>query len=253
MRKILLFINGQLGLKVIDFVIKQPDIEISGVVINSTDKRSSGYMENLLREYPSLLIFEFSENLWIQTQFENVIQDSDLAVSALFGHLIPLSVVEHFGSNIVNLHPSFLPLGKGSDPIPWAIIENQKQGVSIHVVEGKLDSGPVVAQSQIKATFDLTAGDIYELAMNELFKLFKEYIKNWPTEVKFAPQVGEQSFHQTSELSMLRNNLARGSAEVERSLRIVQALNFNNGRKCRLRLANGEVWEISLSMTRVEE
>jgi len=34
-RKILLFINGQLGLKVIDFVIKQPDIEISGVVINS--------------------------------------------------------------------------------------------------------------------------------------------------------------------------------------------------------------------------
>ncbi len=253
MNKIILFVNGQLGLRVIEFVNQHPSFEISGVVLNAPEKRSSTLLPSLLFEYPTLNFFEFSENLWAQKQFEDVIKVSDLAVSALFGHLIPSDVIEHFGSNIVNLHPSLLPIGRGSDPIAWALIENQKQGATIHVVEASLDSGPIVAQREVKAAFDLSAGDIYGLAMDELFKLFKEFIQRWPTEIEYLPQEGPTSFHHSSELASLRSNLAHGSAEVEHSLRVIQALTFSDGRSARLRLTNGELWEISLSMARVEE
>ena len=237
----------------IEFVNKQTNFEISGVVLNAPEKRSSTLLPSLLLEYPTLNFFEFSENLWVQKQFEDAIKVSNLAVSALFGHIIPANVLEHFGSDIVNLHPSLLPIGRGSDPVAWALIENQKQGVTIHVVEASLDSGPIVAQREVKATFDLSAGDIYGLAMDELFKLFKEFIKKWPAEIKHLPQEGSTSFHHTTELASLRSNLAHGSAEVEHSLRVIQALTFSDGRSARLRLTNGELWEISLSMARVEE
>ena len=237
MKRIILFVNGQLGLRVIEFVNKQTNFEISGVVLNAPEKRSSTLLPSLLLEYPTLNFFEFSENLWVQKQFEDAIKVSDLAVSALFGHIIPANVLEHFGSNIVNLHPSLLPIGRGSDPIAWAC----------------LDSGPIVAQREVKTTFDMSAGDIYGLAMDELFKLFKDFIQNWPSEIKCVPQEGRTSYHQTSELASLRSDLGRGSAEVEYSLRVIQALTFSDGRSPRLRLNNGELWEISLSMARVEE
>lgn len=253
MRKVILFINGELGLRVLELVYKQPKFEISGVVLNAPEKRVSALLPNLVFDYPTLNFFEYSENLWGQTEFEDAIKVSDLAVSALFGHLIPIHVIEHFGFNIVNLHPSLLPIGRGSDPIAWALIENHKQGVTIHVVEKSLDSGPIVAQSEVEVTFDLTAGDIYGLAMEELFRLFKEFIKRWPTEIEYIPQEGLASFHRASELAALRSVLAHGSAEIERSLRVIQALTFSDGRSARLRLTNGELWEISLSVARVEE
>lgn len=237
----------------IEFVNKQTNFEISGVVLNAPEKRSSTLLPSLLLEYPTLNFFEFSENLWVQKQFEDAIKVSNLAVSALFGHIIPANVLEHFGSDIVNLHPSLLPIGRGSDPVAWALIENQKQGVTIHVVEASLDSGPIVAQREVKATFDLSAGDIYGLAMDELFKLFKDFIQKWPTEIKYVPQEGRASYHETSELASLRSDLGHGSAEIEHSLRVIQALTFSDGRSARLRLNNGELWEITLSMARVEE
>lgn len=253
MKKIILFINGQLGKRVLEYVNQQPNFIISGVVLNAPEKRSSALLPNLLLEYPSLNFFEFSHNLWDQKQFNDAIKISDLAVSALFGHVIPVGVIKHFGSNIFNLHPSLLPMGRGSDPIAWALIENQKQGVTIHVVEEGLDSGPIVAQREVETTFDMSAGDIYSLAMDELFNLFKEFIQKRPTEIKYIPQEGPTSFHQTLELASLRGRLLRGAADIEQSLRMIQALSFSDGRIARLRLMNGELWEISLSMARVEE
>jgi methionyl-tRNA formyltransferase len=252
-KKVLLFVNGHLGIRVIDFVNQQPRFEISGVVLNACEKRSPLLLQNLLIKYPTLKFFEFSKNLWSLTQLQDVIRNSDLAVSALFGHLIPVDVIEHFGFNIVNLHPSLLPIGRGSDPIAWAIIENQKQGVTIHVMERTLDSGPIISQSELEVTFNSTAGDIYDLAMEELLRLFKEFIQKWPTQIKYTPQEGPKSFHRTSELASLRSNLGHGSVELEHSLRVIQALTYSDGRGARLRLTNGELWEISLKAARVEE
>ncbi len=253
MKKVILFVNGQFGLRVVEYVNQQPDFVILGLVLNSPKKRSSNIFSELLLRYPTIRIFEYSKKLWEETQFENAIKESELAVSALFGHRIPISVIEHFGLNIVNLHPSLLPIGRGSDPIAWALLEKQKQGVTIHVVEPSLDSGPIIAQSEIVTTFDLTAGEIYELALEELFRLFEEFIQKWPAGIKHVPQGGPVSYHSKTELDLLRRRLASGSAEVEQSLRVIQALTFSDGRTAQLRLTNGELWAISLSMARVEE
>jgi len=253
MNKILLFVNGKLGLKLINFLASETETEVAGVVVNGPEKRTSNYISQLLEISPSLRLFEYSENLWEQSEFQEILDKTDLAVSALFGHVIPSKVINFFGTNIINLHPSLLPVGRGADPIAWAIIENNRQGVSIHVLEEKLDSGPIISQSEIATTFGMTAGEIYDLAMDELARHFQEFIDMWPAQIKSDPQEGKSSYHQASELQALRAKVSEGDSDLERSLRTIQALTFADGRAARLRLSNGELWEVSLTMSRIED
>lgn len=251
MRSILLFVNGKLGLGVINFLLTQPETEITAVVLNKSIKRTESYTSEVLKVSPTLRLFEYSENLHVRSEFQEILAASNLAVSALFGHIIPGNLISPFGSNFINLHPSLLPFGRGADPIPWAVIENKQQGVSLHVLENKLDSGAIISQCAIDTTLAMTSEEIYDRAMLELLRLFREFIKNWPAGINYTPQVGDSSLHTSSELKALRNELARGSTEMENSLRVIQALTFKDGRTPRLRLSNGELWEITLSMSRV--
>ena len=253
MSKALLFVNGGLGLKVIHILSSSTKITIAGVVINAPEKRNPNYISQLREVYPTLSLFEYAEDLWKKAEFQEVLSESKLAVSALFGHLIPSDVLEFFGSNILNLHPSLLPLGRGADPIAWGVIENYRQGATVHVIQEKLDSGPIIYQSEIKVAFGQTAGEIYELAIEELARLFQKFVENWPRPIELVSQKGASSYHKSADLEALRNRLMQGNEVIEYSLRVIQALTFADGRAARLRLSNGELWDVSLSMSRVEE
>jgi hypothetical protein len=99
----------------------------------------------------------------------------------------------------------------------------------------------------------MNAGEIYELAMHELERLFIELLPDWPKRVNPERQVGEPSLHQASELKALRAKILQGDLNLEHTLRIIQALTFADGRTPKLRLSNGELWEISLKMSKVKE
>ena len=253
MRKFLLLLNGNLGLRVLRYLSAQSEVEIIGVVMNSSEKRTPSYYSELVQLTSNYTIFEYSETLWHHSEFTQVMAQSNVAVSSLFGHVIPSSVVEHFGSSIINLHPSLLPIGRGSDPIAWGVIHNKPQGVSIHELVNGLDSGPIISQSKLDVNFGMTAGEIYELAMDKLFSLFQEYIEAWPNQINSTPQEGESTFHKSSDLQDLRKELLQGIPEMERYLRIIQGLTFADGRTPLLRLSNGELWNISLSISRIVE
>ncbi len=253
MNKVLLFVNGQLGLKIISILKSRNDVEISGVVVNSLEKRTRDYASQLHDSLPTIRFFEHSEELWEQSEFQDVLLSSNIAVSALFGHLIPGKIVDFFWPNIFNLHPSLLPLGRGADPIAWAIIEKCRQGVTIHVMEEKLDSGPIVSQSEILVSFGQTAGQIYDMAIEELVRLFEAFVEEWSKPIKSSPQKGKSTFHSASDLKDIRLKLIQGNNDVENSLRLIQALTFSDGRCARLKLSNGELWDVSLSMSKVAE
>ena len=94
---ILLFVNGKLGLKIVRILASQTEIKVAGVVVNSKEKRTPNYISQLLELSPSLRLFEYSKNLWEQSEFQETLNETNLAVSALFGHIIPSKVVKIFG------------------------------------------------------------------------------------------------------------------------------------------------------------
>jgi phosphoribosylglycinamide formyltransferase-1 len=82
--------------------------------------------------------------------------DPQLVVLAGFMRIIGPDVLEPFRGRMINLHPSLLPMYRGTDTYRRALAAGDRQhGASIHFVTEELDGGPVIAQVVIP----LLAGD----------------------------------------------------------------------------------------------
>jgi phosphoribosylglycinamide formyltransferase-1 len=75
----------------------------------------------------------------------------DLIVMAGYMRIITNTLVEPFYGRMINVHPSLLPSFPGIKAITQAIEYGVKlTGVTVHLVDGGLDSGPILAQSAVE-------------------------------------------------------------------------------------------------------
>ena len=259
MKKIVLFINSELGLKVLRFVISQKKTEISGIVLNSTQKRSTFYLDkinNVLREYGKTIPVLSYENTTDSNRYlKEIIHISDYGISALFGHVLPRTLLENTGCEIINLHPSLLPIGRGSDPIPWSIIGQQKQGITIHIINSNLDTGAILSQKEIKSNFGMNSGEIYEIAINMLIEELESIFFAW---INRSMKVSEQyefsgSTHKSKELESIRVTKSDELGTFGEFLRKLQALTFSDGRKPLFIDDSGNLWQINISVAPYRE
>ncbi len=76
--------------------------------------------------------------------------EPDLIVLAGFMRILGPAVLERFAGRMINLHPSLLPLYRGTDTYRRAIEAGDREhGASIHFVTAELDGGPVISQVRI--------------------------------------------------------------------------------------------------------
>jgi methionyl-tRNA formyltransferase len=75
------------------------------------------------------------------------------AVLIAYGKIVPAAILELFPRGIINIHPSLLPLHRGSAPIENVILEGARQtGVSLMGLSAKMDAGPIYAQTAVPLT-----------------------------------------------------------------------------------------------------
>ncbi len=63
-----------------------------------------------------------------------------------FMKIIPIEFIQSFGLQILNLHPSLLPLYPGLESIKRAYDEKANVGVSVHQVIPEVDAGEILMQ-----------------------------------------------------------------------------------------------------------
>lgn len=81
--------------------------------------------------------------------------EPDLVVLAGFMRIIGPEILEPLQGRIINLHPSLLPLYRGTETYRQAIEAGEsKHGASIHFVTEELDGGPVISQVEIPVQSD---------------------------------------------------------------------------------------------------
>jgi phosphoribosylglycinamide formyltransferase-1 len=81
------------------------------------------------------------------------LREHDVELVALAGYMRLLSpeFVARWQGRILNIHPSLLPLHKGLDTHRRALLAGDEfAGCSVHFVTDDLDSGPVIAQAQVR-------------------------------------------------------------------------------------------------------
>ena len=91
---------------------------------------------------------------------------ADLFVVVAYGKLIPRAIFDLPKFKTINLHPSLLPKYRGAAPIEWAIINGETEtGITVQLINEKLDAGDVLSQEKIVIPHDMTAGGLYDIIM----------------------------------------------------------------------------------------
>ena len=76
----------------------------------------------------------------------------------------------------LNIHPSALPLNRGSHQSFWSIMNNEQHGATLHWMEVELDSGPIIAQKVFKCDPISTAEEVQNTSAALCLDLVRENI-----------------------------------------------------------------------------
>ena len=81
-------------------------------------------------------------------------RDVDLIVLAGYMELLSGEFVNRFRNRIVNVHPALLPSFPGLDAVGQALAHGVRvTGVTVHLVDEGVDSGPIVLQRAIRVPY----------------------------------------------------------------------------------------------------
>jgi folate-dependent phosphoribosylglycinamide formyltransferase PurN len=128
--------------------------------------RSKGYNVNLNRQKQLYINSTLNKNYY-------------LIISFGYKKIIKKKFLDKINCPIINLHISYLPFNKGAHPNFWSFVENTPKGVTIHLVNEKIDNGKYLfRKKKIFKKKNITFESTYFELIKEIEKLF---IKNYKT------------------------------------------------------------------------
>lgn len=145
---------------------EDPRMPIRIVAVGS-DNAASGLEHAELFGVPTFVVdpnaFETRE-AWAQVLLDNVnFWNPDLTVLAGFMKILPPEFVAALSPNLINTHPSLLPKYPGAHAVRDALADGAKvTGVTIHVVDEGVDTGPHLAQAEVAVLPDETEFELHE-------------------------------------------------------------------------------------------
>ncbi|GIO07910.1 phosphoribosylglycinamide formyltransferase [Brevibacillus reuszeri] len=92
---------------------------------------------------------EYADKSAFEKEIVSQLQKLDVTLVVLAGYmrLVGETLLSAYEGKIINLHPSLLPAFPGKDAIGQALDYGVKiTGVTVHVVDAGLDTGPIIAQ-----------------------------------------------------------------------------------------------------------
>ena len=124
------------------------------VLAVGSDRAAEGLAHADLYGVPSFVVepSRFPDTqTWSKKLQENIEHfDPDLIVLAGFMRILPPSFIERFSPKIINTHPSLLPMFPGAHAVRDALATGAREtGVTIHVVDKGVDTGPIIAQKTV--------------------------------------------------------------------------------------------------------
>jgi methionyl-tRNA formyltransferase len=141
---------------------------------------------------------KFDEQFFIEIEKYSL----DLSIVVAYGKILPKKLIDMPRHGTWNIHYSLLPRWRGATPVEAAILAGDNEtGVSIQQMAPKLDSGDVIAESQIKLWGVEKAPELREtlnslagpLLIETLKKVEAGSISKTPQNEEFATHCGKMS------------------------------------------------------------
>ena len=147
---------------------------------------------------------------------------ADIAVVAAYGLILPAPILEAPRLGCVNVHASLLPRWRGAAPIQRAIMAGDRfTGITIMKMDEGLDTGPILAQAQLKITPETDAGAMHDglaaLGARLLVETLPDYAEG---QISPTPQPEEGiTYAAKIDHTETRIDWQRSAADVDRQVR----------------------------------
>ena len=136
--------------------------EISLLVCDKPDAKVIAKAKAMNIEVFTFLGKEYKDRATYEKEILRELKSREIEMIVLAGYmrLVGDTLLEAFPKKIINIHPSLLPDYPGLNSIQRAFEDGvSKTGVTVHVVDSGMDTGPIIAQRgvEIKETDTLEA------------------------------------------------------------------------------------------------
>tara|TARA_B100001964_G_scaffold230433_1_gene283916 strand:- start:86 stop:868 length:783 start_codon:yes stop_codon:yes gene_type:complete len=173
-KKILIFVgsnradNINVAISCLEYLTLNYFFDSYDVVVTDNDKNLINYLQ------------KNKINFYKKNKIDKIINNTDKIdydwLLNIWGHSVfPINFLNKFNNNL-NIHPSYLPYGKGKDSSLWTVVNNYPAGTTLHKMTNKLDGGPIFCQKRFDFSFPTTGNDIYKRSLRDSVSLFT---KNW--------------------------------------------------------------------------
>lgn len=147
--RVLGFFNGRVGLECLTWLkAESPETELVGLVLNHPKRQRLG--DDIVRAsgLSEAQVFSWSDFSADPKRTVAALQ-VDGAVSVFLGHLLSGEILDLFERGVVNLHPALLPFNRGGFTNVWPLLDGSPAGVTLHLLDTGIDTGPILAQVEV--------------------------------------------------------------------------------------------------------
>ena len=203
--KIELWIGGVVGRWCLEFARESPQLLVAGATHYDDLARGSGA---LLKRGVMLSTGNINQHPPL----------GDVAVLVHYPEILKPETIKRY-RKVYNLHPGFLPFGRGMYPVFWSFLKGEPAGCTLHEIVPKLDAGPIVMQSLVRPAVHpvdghagiATTKELHDLVTEAERKLFAEF---WPrllagTLPEARPAEGAGTYHSRADFEELRVQYAK--------------------------------------------
>tara|TARA_Y100001968_G_scaffold164518_1_gene150579 strand:- start:769 stop:1353 length:585 start_codon:yes stop_codon:yes gene_type:complete len=129
-------------------------------------------------------------------------EEYDFIVSFGYRHIISKSTIEAASAPIINLHISFLPWNRGAHPLFWSFYDETPCGITIHLIDEGIDTGPILYQELIDINAEkITFKQAYEKLLSKIENLFLLHIDELVSfSYTLKAQKDKGSYHKSTDL-----------------------------------------------------
>lgn len=178
----------------------------------------------------------------------------ELLISAGYPHILPEDVLKIPEKGAINLHPSYLPYGRGKHHNIWALVNDEPAGVSIHYMNEKLDGGPIIARQKVPTYPEDTGRDLFDRLINAQVNLL---VDEWESIIDgsadcISNQPVEGTYYSQADFEQLQKINLNTQVRVGKFIDKIRGLTFpphQNAYFCK----NGKKYYININIEQADE
>lgn len=153
----------------------------------------------------------------------------------------------------INTHPALLPFDAGSMSNFWTLAADTPYGVSLHIMDDDIDSGPIIAQRKIDKTWEDTDETLYHRSLAALEELFFE---SWPLIRQLRFSISDQkkkggSFHTLEDTQKAAEIFLDRKYTARKLLNLLRARSYEGTPGCFFH-DHGERYELRIKIRKID-